>query len=94
MRGSLGRRRCSQDTGLAQATMDGAAALAAWTAGWRSEDDDSGFVRADLTLLGGGFSMGLAGPIWAPRAPLGLSYLERASDLLADPLAGAPSAGA
>jgi hypothetical protein len=74
--------------------MDGAAALAAWTAGWRSEEDDGGLVRADLTLLGGGFSMGLAGLIWASRAPLGLSYLELASDLLADPLARAPSAGA
>jgi hypothetical protein len=52
--------------GLAQATTDDAATLAAWTAGWRSEDDDGGLVRADLTLLGGGISMGSAGLIWVP----------------------------
>jgi hypothetical protein len=71
MRGSLGRRRCSQGASLAQATTDGAAALAAWTAGWRSEDGDSGLVRADLTLLGGGISMGSAGLIWAPQGATG-----------------------
>jgi hypothetical protein len=64
MRGSLGRRRCTQEAGLAQEMTDGAAA---WTAGWRSEDDDGGLVRADLTLLGGRISMGSAGLIWAPR---------------------------
>jgi hypothetical protein len=77
-------------------------------AGWWSEDDDGGLVRADLTLLGGRISMSSAGPIWAPRghaqivisarwAQLGLPCLEPApvvaSDLLADPLAGAPVGG-
>jgi hypothetical protein len=71
MRGSLGRRRCSQGAGLAQATTNGVAALAAWTAGWRSEDGASGLVRADLTLLGGGILMGSAGPIWAPQGATG-----------------------
>jgi hypothetical protein len=49
---------------------DGAAALAAWTMGWRPDDDGVGVMRTDLMLPGGGICRvpdGLDAPLLSAR---------------------------